>query len=83
MINDIQSLQEFILWCRDHKIKMVNIGQIKVEFSDLAYIDSVTGEILSSEGLKSNEERDTSKTMVDTLDSTAEDEDLLFWSTKS
>ncbi len=79
MFQDAQSLREFIVWCKDQKIKKVQIDTVTIEFSDLAFIDMLTGEPLASVG---NEERDTSKTMVDTLQQESDDE-LLFWSTKA
>lgn len=78
MFKTTQDLQEFLLWCQQAKIKAVKVGDMEVQFSDLAFID-----ILSQEAIAPmTEERDTSKTMVDTAAEEA-DEDLLFWSSKA
>lgn len=76
MFKTTQELQDFILWCQQAKIKAVKVGDVEVQFSDLAFIDIVAAEASSAE------ERSTSKTMVDTTPEEA-DEDLLFWSAKN
>ena len=78
MFQTVQDLQEFFLWCQQAKIKAVKVGDIEVQFSDLAFIDIIAPEIAQ----QASEERDTSKTMVDTAAEEA-DEDLLFWSSKA
>lgn len=78
MFKTTSDLKEFILWCQQAKIKAVKVGDVEVQFSDLAFLDLVAQE----EPLKPREERDTSKTLVDTAPEEA-DEDLLFWSAKS
>ena len=79
MFKDTQSLQSFILWCRDQHIKSVSIGDVKVEFSDYAFIEKISQ---SLDAPLKTEEKNTSKTLTDTLPS-EDDEDLLFWSAKS
>lgn len=78
MFKTTQDLQEFILWCQQAKIKAVKVGEVEVQFSDLAFLDLVA----QDEPLRPKEERDTSKTLVDTAPEEA-DEDLLFWSAKN
>jgi hypothetical protein len=73
-----QELQDFILWCQQAKIKAVKVGDLEVQFSDLAFIDVIAPEIAKL----ASEERDTSKTMVDTAADEV-DEELLFWSSKA
>lgn len=76
MFKDTKELQDFILWCRKGRIKTVQVGDIKVEFSDLAFIDEIA--VVEPE---TTEEKDTSKTLVDT-DQQTDEEDLLFWSSR-
>lgn len=76
MFKTTQDLQEFILWCQQAKIKAVKVGDVEVQFSDLAFIDIIASEAPMAE------ERNTSKTMVDTATDEV-DEDLLFWSSKA
>lgn len=78
MFKTTHELQDFLLWCQQAKIKAVKIGDVEVQFSDLAFLDIVA----QDEPLKPREERDTSKILVDTAPEEA-DEDLLFWSAKS
>jgi len=73
MFENIQSLLEFIENAKKANIKSFQIGDIKVEFSDFAFIEKMNSDVSKSE------ERSTSKTMIDTL-SGEEDEELLFWS---
>jgi hypothetical protein len=79
MLKTTQELKDFILWAKEAKIQAFKYGQVEVQFSTFAFIDA-TSEI-SPEAIP-NEERDTSKTMVDTLSTEEEDEDLLFFSAK-
>lgn len=76
MFKTTQELKDFFLWCQQAKIKAVKVGDVEVQFSDLAFLDFV------SEQPQVAEERDTSKTLVDTAAEEA-DEDLLFWSSKA
>lgn len=76
MFKTTQELQDFLLWCQQAKIKAVKVGDMEVQFSDLAFIDAI------SQNLTQSEERDTSKTLVDTAPDET-DEDLLFWSAKN
>jgi hypothetical protein len=76
MFKTTQELQDFLLWCQQAKIKAVKVGDMEVQFSDLAFIDVI------SQIAPQNEERETSKTLVDTAPDES-DEDLLFWSAKN
>jgi hypothetical protein len=80
MLENIQNLLEFIEKAKKARIKSFQIGDIKVEFSDLAFLDDIPEVPL--EPVKAREERDTSTTLVDTAPTTDEDE-LLFWSAKN
>ena len=77
MFGTSSELKDFILWCQSNRIKTVEIGPVKVTFSDLAFIEQM--QALSE---PASEERDTSKTMTDTLPTSDEDE-LLLWSARS
>jgi len=82
MFKDTQELKDFILWCRDQRIKSVSTGQLTVEFSDYAFLDVVMP-VAESAFDKLSEERDTSKTLVDSMQvDPKEEEDLLFYSSK-
>lgn len=81
MFDDTQSLLEFIELAKEAKIKSFQIGDIKVEFSDLAFLDSLQPEAILGQPTQT-EEKNTSKTLVDTLQ-TEDEDDLLFWSTKA
>lgn len=78
MFSNPEDLLRFLLQCRDARIQAIKVGDIEVKFSELAFIDSVV------EASTGNEQRNTSKTLVDTLpNNQQEDEELLFWSTKA
>lgn len=78
MFETTQDLKEFILWCQQAKIKAVKVGDVEVQFSDLAFVDIIAAD----PAIKMAEERDTSKTLVDAATDEL-DEDLLFWSAKN
>jgi len=76
-----QELKDFILWAAEAKIKAFKVGNMEVQFSDIAFIDAIQ-EITPDS--RQNEERNTSKTITDTLEiSKEEEDDLLFWSSKT
>jgi hypothetical protein len=80
MFKNPEDLLQFLLRCRNAKIKAIKVGDIEVSFSELAFVDAVVAEEIGTE------QRNTSKTLVDTLpaETTAsEDDELLFWSTKA
>ena len=77
MIKTLSELRDFISICRQAKIKAAKFGDVQVEFSELAFIDAIA----ETEPNSGTEERDTSKTLVDSGDAES-DEDLLFWSAK-
>lgn len=79
MFKTTQELQDFILWCRQAKIKAVKVGDMEVQFSDLAFIDAIS-ELTEYKG---EEERNTSKTLHESPDPSEipdSEEDLLFLS---
>jgi len=83
MFKNSQELKDFILWCLQQRIKSVQVGETKVEFSDYAFIDILTAPPANSGLGPQSEEKDTSKTLVDTMQMDAkEEEDLLFYSSK-
>ena len=78
MFNNLNEIKDFILWCRENKIKTVSYGDLVFEMSDLAFIDSKlipkTEDIL----IQSQEDRETEKLLQDDQDK--EDEELLYYS---
>lgn len=84
MIDNISELMEFIEWCKKNGVKRIGLDNgISFELSDMAlsekYADLDAGVQLKDQESASY----TSKTMVDTADTSAEDEELLYWSSKS
>lgn len=76
MFKTTSELLDFIEAAKEAKIKAFKIGEIEVQFSDLAFVDAFTGAVEPG-----TEERNTSKTLTDTAPDEL-DEDLLFWSAK-
>jgi hypothetical protein len=72
MIKDLETLKEFITWAKIHKVKSVKLGDIHVEMSDLAFIESLGLEAPSAP-LKTEENQLLTEEKK-------EDEDLLFFS---
>ena len=83
MFDNSEKLKEFILWAKSQRIETVKIGEIEVRFSNLAFIDDLASleQELTAPVSAKTEERNTSKTLVDTL-STDDDEELLTWSSR-
>ena len=80
MIKDLQSLRELIVYAKSQGVQGFKIGDVEVSFSPFAFTDLAN---TPEEAPKANEERNTSKTLVDTMEPSQEDEELLFWSSKS
>lgn len=81
MITNIDQLKSFILWCKDNKIKNIDLGIVKFEISELDFLPD-DGKSLTFNN-KSNIGEHNSDTLVDTLDDNSDpsnDPDL-FWST--
>jgi len=78
MFKTTQELQDFILWAKEAKIKSFKIGQTEVQFSDIAFLEDLQ---LPAPFKGTGEEKNTSKTLVDTAEA-EDDEALLMWSAK-
>lgn len=75
MFKNIKELKEFITWCKSQGIKTAKVGEITFEISEITYVNEV-GQI--------KEELGSSKTLVDTDESSKKEEDeLLFWSSQN
>lgn len=72
MFKTPEDLKEFITWARSLRIKSLHVGEVRVEFSELAFVDSI----------EATELKESSKTLVDdSPEQSKEDEELLYWST--
>lgn len=84
MIDNIADLMEFIEWCKKTGVKSIGLDNgISFTLSDIALTEKFVE--LDSEGQLKDKESSSlsSKTMVDTADTAAEDEELLYWSSRS
>ncbi len=76
MFKNVQELQDFLTWAKTQQITKVEVGDVKVEFSPLAYIptDAQLDEISNG----------SASTLADMEPSTKkEEDDLLYWSANS
>jgi len=81
MFKTTQELQDFILWAKGAKVKAFKIGDTEVEFTELAFIDAISE--IEPEAVLKTEEKNTSKTLVDTLtEEDLNDDELLDWSSR-
>lgn len=84
MFKTVAQLKEFILWAKAQKVQEIHVGKVAVVFSAYAIAEAAVDE--PSDFIKPrtpNEERDTSKTLVDDVPEMADnDEELLFYSSK-
>jgi hypothetical protein len=82
MFKTVSELQEFILWAKKERVESFKAGDVEVSLSAYAFIDAIS-ELSPEPQSHKTEERNTSKTLVDTLNTTEDDEELLFFSAKS
>jgi len=81
MFKTTSELRDFIVWAKLQRLKSFKAGQIEVTFSDLAFLEAMDEPL---PGVQKTEEKNTSKTLVDTLsDADLEDEELLNWSSRT
>jgi len=64
MITNLDQLKNFIMWCKDNKVKTMNIGEIKFEISELDFIP----EEAQQSTLSSNVGEYNTDTLADTLE---------------
>lgn len=83
MVKNLDQLKNFIMWCKDNKIKKIDLGDVKFEISELDFIPE-EGKSLNFDN-KSNIGEYNSDTLVDTLDEKIDpkDDPDLYWSTNS
>lgn len=74
----LEEAKELILWAKSNKIKKIRVGDIEVEFSDIALMDTLASPQDFKEATNYAQ-----RTLLDTEKLSKEEEDeLLFWSTK-
>jgi hypothetical protein len=81
MITNLDQLKNFIMWCKDQKVKKMNIGDIQFEISELDFIPEETGTPMTASNLGNY----NTETLVDTLEDSIDpknDPDL-FWSSNT
>lgn len=76
---DINQLKEFLLWCQSQAIEHVRIGETEVKFNQLAFLHRLTE---AEQSTVAKEERNTSRTLMDTLPADENDDELLFHSAR-
>lgn len=80
MFKTTSELRDFIVWAKAERLKSFKAGNIEVTFSDLAFLEAMDEPL---PGMQKTEEKNTSKTLVDTLsDKDLEDDELLDWSSR-
>lgn len=85
LISNEKQLREFLLFCKENKVKSVSLGNISFELSEIAFIDQDN----TQQQLLKEIENYTSKTIIDDLDPVSEnsaakeDDEDLYWSTNT
>lgn len=73
----IEQIKELIIWAKSEKVKILEVSGIRVEFTELAFIDQIQGLEM---GQSANPEVTVStKTFADEI-ANEDDEELLFHS---
>ena len=76
----INELKDLIIWARNQKVKILEVSGIKVEFTELAFIDQVQG--LDTGHGPNPEVTASTKTFSDDANEEELDEALLFHSSQ-
>jgi len=76
MLNNLEDVKLFIEWCKDHKVKSFKIEGVQFELSELAFVNDIESYVD-----KIQNTADDSKFEKDQQEQ--EDEELLFWSSKT
>lgn len=80
MFDSPEKLKEFVLWCKQEKIKSFKINDMEFEVSEIAFIpeDELPGDVKKE--FKNYDDR----TFADTETVSKEEEDeLLYWSSRN
>ena len=77
MFDNKTDLMEFLLQCRKAKIKAIKVGEIQVEFSELAFVEDYPG---AAEPLEQPTGQDHAQV---TNEPEQTDDEVLFWSAKN
>jgi hypothetical protein len=78
MVNNIEELKKLIIWAKEQKIKVLKLADIHIEISDLALVESLTHEAMGESALESQ----VKQTHTEEQQSSKEDEEALYWSTR-
>lgn len=71
-------LKKFIKWAKSEKISQMQVGEVQIVFSPLAFIEETANEFEPPKPRKT-EEKNTQRTLIDDAKS-EDDEDLLYYS---
>jgi hypothetical protein len=77
VFDDIEQAKLFVEWAKSQQIKKVELGELKVEFHDLAFINDIEKAIAPAPVPLSPEAQKVAEAVQ-----AKEEEDLLFWSVK-
>lgn len=81
MINSVTELQDLILWLKSEKVKSLKIGEIHVELSDYALLESFADETAPVSAAEPKNAQENWTEEVPPAADKVDDEDL-FWSTR-
>ena len=85
MLKNINELKDLILFCKQEKISTLQVGDVQVQFSELALVDNIQSVAEMEKELNNL----SSKTLADDPDSITKEqlekeyEEALFWSSQS
>jgi len=78
MVNNIEELKKLIIWAKEQKVKVLKLADIHIELSDLALLESLE----NNESQLDSEQLQLTRNTED-KNSAKEDEEALFWSSRS
>lgn len=82
MFDSPTKLKNFIVWCKENKVKNFKFKDVEFELSELAFVEDIKAVNLE-EGLKEMNLDSTKDILSTDPDLNKEDDDLLYWSSNS
>jgi hypothetical protein len=76
MLNNIEDIKLFIEWCKEKKVKSFKSDNIQFELSELSFLEN-------TEGYADKLQSALDESKFEKEQQTQEDDEMLFWSSKS
>ena len=75
MFKKIKEIKDFIVWCKNNKVKSVKYGDLEFELSEISFVDEISS-IKADEMSQEIKE----KNILNNESTNKEDDEMLYWS---